>query len=76
VVLRPDALEIAGESSDAWSGTILNRRFTGGSVVYLVRMSDGVILEVNSQKMNLREGDNASVIVKEESVPIVSGDDD
>ena len=76
VVLRPDALEIAGESSDAWSGTILNRRFTGGSVVYLVRMSDGVILEVNSQKMNLREGDNASVVVKEESVPIVSGDDD
>ncbi len=76
VVLRPDALDIADDSPGAWRGKILNRRFTGGSVVYLVRTSDDVILEVNSRNMALREGDNASVVVKDGPVPIVSRDED
>lgn len=75
VVLRPDALEIAGDSPDAWRGTIVNRRFTGGSVVYLVKTSDDVTLEVNSRNMDLREGDAAFVVVKDAPVPVVSGDE-
>ena len=76
VVLRPDALELTGDEAGAWKGTVVSRRFTGGSAVYRVRASDDVILEVNSQKMDLREGETTGVAVRDSTVPIVSGDED
>jgi ABC-type Fe3+/spermidine/putrescine transport system ATPase subunit len=73
VVLRPDALEIVGgDDAGGWKGKVVNRRFTGGSAVYRIRTSDDVELEVASSKMNLREGDTASVGVIREPVPVVS----
>ena len=75
VVLRPDALDVTGDDDGAWRGKVLNRRFTGGSVVYRIEVGDAV-LEVNSRKMELREGDTAAVTVKTQPVPVVSGDAD
>lgn len=74
VVLRPNALEIAPDNSDGWRGEVVNRRFTGGSAVYRVRMSDGIELEVESANMKLREGDHTGVIVQREPVPVVSAE--
>lgn len=75
VVLRPDALEIAQESdSTAWRGEVLNRRFTGGSAVYRVKVADGTVLEVESTVMGLREGDTAGVRVSREPLPLVAGE--
>jgi ABC-type Fe3+/spermidine/putrescine transport system ATPase subunit len=75
VVLRPDALDIAGDDENSWRGKVVNRRFTGGTAVYRIQAGD-VVLEVNSLKMGLREGDTAGVTVKREPVPVVSGDAD
>lgn len=75
VVLRPDALGIAGDNdSSAWKGVVVNRRFTGGSAVYQVRVADDLVLEVSSSRMDLREGDAAGVAVVREPVPVVSGE--
>lgn len=75
VVLRPDALGIAGDNDlGAWKGVVVNRRFTGGSAVYQVRVADDVVLEVSSSRMDLREGDIAGVAVVREPVPVVSGE--
>ena len=72
VVLRPDALDISTDDN-AWKGEVVNRRFTGGSAVYQVRTPDGVVLEVSSSRMDLREGDTTGVTVVREPVPIVAG---
>ena len=75
VVLRPDALEIANDGDDsAWRGQVVNRRFTGGSAVYQVKVGDGTLLEVESGEMGLREGDTAGVRVAREPLPIVAGE--
>ncbi len=75
VVLRPDALEISTNGVDAaWNGKVVNRRFTGGSAVYKVRVADGTELEVESGQMGLREGDLAGVRVAREPLPMVSGE--
>ena len=74
VVLRPNALEISPDGTDAWKGEVVNRRFTGGSAVYRVRTSDAVELEVESSNMALREGDTTGVIVSREPVPVVSAE--
>ena len=72
VVLRPDALEIARDGDDtAWKGEVVNRRFTGGSAVYQVRVGDGTVLEVESTVMGLREGSVAGVRVSREPLPMV-----
>lgn len=76
VVLRPDALEISASGEGAWRGEVVNRRFTGGTAVYRIRTADGVVLEVSSQQMGLREGDTTGVIVRREPVPLVSGEED
>ncbi|HEX6574381.1 MAG TPA: ABC transporter ATP-binding protein [Gemmatimonadaceae bacterium] len=73
-VLRPDALEIATGDDSTWRGQVINRRFTGGSVVYKIHTSDSVELEVESARMDLREGDNAGVVVAREPIPIVSAE--
>ncbi|MBA3405286.1 MAG: TOBE domain-containing protein, partial [Gemmatimonadaceae bacterium] len=74
VVLRPDALDLtpAGEEN-AWHGEVVNRRFTGGSAVYKVKLSDNITVEVASQNMQLREGDAAGVKVVREPLPVVYG---
>ncbi len=75
VVLRPDALEIAQEGDNtAWRGEVINRRFTGGSAVYRVKVAEGTVLEVESAVMGLREGDNAGVRVSREPLPLVAGE--
>jgi iron(III) transport system ATP-binding protein len=75
VVLRPDALEIARDGDDsAWRGQVVNRRFTGGSAVYQVKVSDNTVLEVESGEMGLREGDTTGVRVAREPLPIVAGE--
>lgn len=74
-VLRPDALEISADGEGAWRGEVINRRFTGANAIYRVRAADGIVLEVASQEMGLREGDSTGVIVRREPVPIVSGDE-
>ena len=41
VVLRPDALEVARDGDEsAWRGEVVNRRFTGGSAVYRIKVAD------------------------------------
>ncbi len=74
VVLRPNALEIAPNDARAWRGEVVNRRFTGGSAVYRVRFADGVELEVESSRMDLREGETTGVTVVREPVPVVSAE--
>jgi ABC-type Fe3+/spermidine/putrescine transport system ATPase subunit len=75
VVLRPDALEIAGDGDQsAWRGEVVNRRFTGGSAVYRVKVADGTVLEVESGVMGLREGDSTGVRVAREPLPLVAGE--
>ncbi|HEX5577626.1 MAG TPA: TOBE domain-containing protein, partial [Gemmatimonadaceae bacterium] len=76
VVLRPDALEIGAGSAEAWRGKVINRRFTGGSAVYKVQTADDIVLEVNTRRMDIREGETTAVTVKREPVPIVGGDED
>jgi ABC-type Fe3+/spermidine/putrescine transport system ATPase subunit len=75
VVLRPDALEIARDGDDtAWKGEVVNRRFTGGSAVYQVRVADGTVLEVESSVMGLREGNVAGVRVGRVPLPMVGAE--
>ncbi len=75
VVLRPDALEIARDGDEtAWRGEVVNRRFTGGSAVYRVKVADGTVLEVESGEMRLREGDTTGVRVAREPLPMVAGE--
>ena len=73
-VLRPEALEISEGAAGEWRGEVINRRFTGASAVYRIRTVDDIILEVSSQRMNLREGDATGVIVVREPVPVVSSE--
>ena len=75
VVLRPDNLEISDDGDGAWRGEVVNRRFTGGTAVYRIKTPDGIVLEVSSREMGLREGDTTGVIVKREPVPVVSGEE-
>lgn len=74
VVLRPDALDISAEDAGGWRGEVVNRRFTGGTAVYRVKMADDVELEISSTEMRLREGDRASVSVVKEPVPLVEAE--
>jgi ABC-type Fe3+/spermidine/putrescine transport system ATPase subunit len=46
-VLRPESVVLASEeSTPAWPGEIVGRRFAGGHAVYRVRLSGGVEVEV------------------------------
>ncbi|MEO5579637.1 MAG: ABC transporter ATP-binding protein [Gemmatimonadaceae bacterium] len=74
VVLRPDALDLnPGDGEKAWPGKVVNRRFTGGSAVYKVQLTDDITVEVASQNMVLREGDATGVTVTREPLPVVYG---
>ena len=74
VVLRPDALELArGASVLAWRGRVTNRRFAGGLIVYRVELSDGVVVDVESQSGAIHEDDNVSVSPLKGPFPLVPG---
>jgi len=76
VVLRPDALElVAPETSGAWIGEVITRRFAGGNAVYRVKLAGGLMIEVESPKMNVREGDRVAVAIAREPVPVVEDSD-
>jgi iron(III) transport system ATP-binding protein len=76
VVLRPDALELVSpDSSGVWAGEVITRRFAGGNAVYRVRLAGDVIMEVESTKMDVREGDRIGVVISREPVPVVEDND-
>jgi ABC-type Fe3+/spermidine/putrescine transport system ATPase subunit len=75
VVLRPDALDLLSPEADgAWTGEVRNRRFAGGNAVYRVKMADNVVMEVESRKMDAREGERVGVGVSREPVPVVEAE--
>jgi putative spermidine/putrescine transport system ATP-binding protein len=75
-VLRPDALDlVAPETAGAWPGEVLTRRFAGGYAVYRVKLADDVVMEVESNRMDVREGDRIGVVISREPVPTVAADD-
>jgi ABC-type Fe3+/spermidine/putrescine transport system ATPase subunit len=75
-VLRPDALDlVAPETAGAWPGEVLTRRFAGGYAVYRVKLAGGVVMEVESNRMDVREGDRIGVVISREPVPTVAADD-
>ena len=76
VVLRPDALELVSpDSSGAWTGEVITRRFAGGNAVYRIRLAGDVMMEVESTKMDVREGDRVGVVISREPVPVVEDND-
>jgi putative spermidine/putrescine transport system ATP-binding protein len=76
VVLRPDALEIVSpDSSGAWGGEVITRRFAGGNAVYRIRLAGDAMMEVESTKMDVREGDRVGVVISREPVPVVEDND-
>ena len=75
VVLRPDALDLLPPDADgAWTGEVGNRRFAGGNAVYRVKMAGNVVMEVESRKMDAREGERVGVGVSREPVPVVEAE--
>lgn len=76
VVLRPDALELVSpDSNGAWAGEVITRRFAGGNAVYRVRLAGDVMMEAESTKMDVREGDRIGVVISREPVPVVEDND-
>ena len=75
VVLRPDVLDLVPpDADDAWTGEVGNRRFAGGNAMYRVKMADNVMMEVESRKMDAREGERVGVSVSREPVPVVEAE--
>jgi len=75
VVLRPDALELLpADTSGAWLGGVLTRRFAGGTSVYRVKMAGDITMEVESSKMKVREGDRVGVGISREPLPLVEAE--
>jgi ABC-type Fe3+/spermidine/putrescine transport system ATPase subunit len=75
-VLRPDALDLVQpDGQGAWPGEVLTRRFAGGFAVYRVKLAGDVIMEIESNRMDVREGDRVGVVVSREPVPTVEGNE-
>jgi ABC-type Fe3+/spermidine/putrescine transport system ATPase subunit len=75
-VLRPDALDlVAADADGAWPGEVLTRRFAGGFAVYRVKLAGDVVMEIESNRMDVREGDRVGVVISREPVPTVAGDE-
>lgn len=72
VILRPDALGFS-DGENSWRGKVSHRRFTGGSAVYKVQLTDDITVEVSSSVMSLAEGDTTGVTVIREPLPMVAG---
>jgi hypothetical protein len=61
-VLRPESVVLApDESTPAWRGEVMGRRFAGGHVVYRVRLNGGVEVEVIGDGGGAREGGRTGV---------------
>jgi putative spermidine/putrescine transport system ATP-binding protein len=75
-VLRPDALDlVAADTAGAWPGEVLTRRFAGGYAVYRVKLAGDTVMEVESNRMDVREGDRIGVVISREPVPTVTADE-
>ncbi|MGI9076209.1 MAG: ABC transporter ATP-binding protein [Gemmatimonadaceae bacterium] len=71
-VLRPEALALAApEAADAWPGVVTGRRFAAGLVVYHVRLSEVVEVQLYSTDRGVREGERVGVSVTREPVAVV-----
>jgi hypothetical protein len=71
-VLRPDELALSSSDDDqAWPGRIVNRRFAGGTVVYRVELAEDVVVEVESETGDEREGDLVGVMPSAGPFPLV-----
>ena len=71
-VIRPDALEIVDpDGEDRWLGTILDRRFSGTTFIYRVRLDDGPELEVHTARRSLAPDDRIGVWLAREPVAVV-----
>ncbi len=74
LVLRPEQLAFAPEDAeDAWTGTVMGRRFTGATLLYRVSLNDGLIAEVVSTDAGIREGDRVGVRIARGPVAMVPG---
>ena len=72
-VLRPDALElVAPDAPDAWPGEVISRRFAGSLLAYVVRLSDGLEVEVHSARRDAREGAAIGVRLARQPVAVVA----
>jgi len=72
VVFRPTSLQLtAADAAAAWHGRIVNRRFTGGAVMYRVQLAEDVSVEVESASGDALEGENIGVRLSGDPVPIV-----
>jgi ABC-type Fe3+/spermidine/putrescine transport system ATPase subunit len=61
-VLRPESLVLVpDESTPAWRGEVVGRRFAGGHVVYRVRLGGGIEVEVIGDGRGAREGGRTGV---------------
>lgn len=50
IVLRPEAVEIAGDDSgDRWNATVTGRRFAGAQFVYRLRLDGDIVFDVASR---------------------------
>ena len=74
VVLRPEALELVGQSENAaWPGRVANRRFAGGRVVYRVQLADDITVDVESASGSAHEDEIVAVAPTKGPFPIVPG---
>jgi iron(III) transport system ATP-binding protein len=61
-VLRPESLVLVEDGrTPSWRGEVVGRRFAGGHVVYRVRLSNGVEVEVMGDGSGAREGAQTGV---------------
>ena len=71
-VLRPEALALAApDAAGAWPGLVTGRRFAAGLVVYHVRLSEAVEVQLYSTDRGVREGEHVGVRVTREPVAVV-----
>jgi putative spermidine/putrescine transport system ATP-binding protein len=72
-VLRPDALALAApDDREAWRGTVVSRRFAGSLLAYVVRLADGLEVEVHSASRQAREGESVGVRLARQPVAVVA----